>query len=394
MKKLISLLVSLFLLVGLFAVPAMAEGVSKDEIKIGFIYIGDENEGYTYAHYAGAMAMKEALGLSDSQLIFKMNTPESSAAYDAAIDLVDSGCNIIFANSFGFEDYIVMAASENPDVQFCHASGVQASASGLENMHNYFTAIHEARYVSGVVAGLKLNDMIANGTITAETAKMGYVGAFPFAEVVSGYTAFYLGARSVCPSVTMDVLYTNSWSDAALEKVTAEALIAGGAVLIGQHSDTTGPSVACEAAGVPIVGYNISMIPTAPTQALTSSAAVWGPYVTYAVQSVIDGTVIDTDYCKGFAEGAVQVTELNANTVVAGTEEKVAEVIATLTSGELKVFDCSTFTVGGEVVTTYNTVYGFEGNELIADGHFREAELRSAPCFELRIDGINEKTAE
>ena len=392
MKKLLGLVLSLVLMLNLFSFAAVAETISKEDIKIGFIYIGDENEGYTFAHYDAAMKMKEALGLSDDQLIFKMNTPETEAAYDSAVDHAEQGCNIIFANSFGFESYIVMAASEYPEIQFCHASGVQASASGLTNMHNYFTAIHEGRYVSGVVAGLKLNEMIDNGTITADTAKIGYVGAFPFAEVVSGYTAFFLGARSICPSVTMDVRYTNSWSDASLEKETAEALIAGGAVLIGQHSDTTGPSVACEAKNVPIVGYNISMIPTAPNYALTSAAANWAPFVTYAVESVLNGTTIETDWCQGYVEGAVGITELNEKAVAKGTQEKVDEVIATLVDGTFKVFDTATFTVNGETTTSYNTVYGFEGNEMIGDGHFREAELRSAPCFELRIDGITELT--
>ena len=391
MKKLGSLLLVLCLVLGMVTVSASAEGVPADQIKVGFIYIGDENEGYTYSHYQAALEMKEALGLTDDQLIFKWLIPESEACYEAAVDLAEQGCNIIFANSFGHEDFLFQAAKEYPEIQFCHATGTKAAATGLANTHNYFTAIHEARYVSGVVAGMKLNQMIEEGKITAETAKIGYVGAYPYAEVISGFTSFFLGARSMCPSATMQVTYTNSWASADLEKEAAEALIADGCVLISQHADTTGASTACEAAGVPIVGYNISMIPTAPTMALTSPTNNWAPYVTFAVKSVIDGTEIPADWCKGFVDGAVATTELNEAAVAPGTAEKVAEVEKALIDGTLHVFDCSTFTVEGKAVESYNTVYGFEGNEMIKDGYFCEAELRSAPCFELIVDGITLK---
>ncbi|MEG2949629.1 MAG: BMP family ABC transporter substrate-binding protein [Clostridia bacterium] len=372
-------------------VSAVAEGVPADKIKVGFIYIGDENEGYTYSHYKGALEMKKTFGLTDEQIIVKWLVPESEACYEAAVDLAEQGCNIIFANSFGMESYLFQAAKEYPNIQFCHATGTQALTSELTNVHNYFTAIYEARYVSGVVAGLKLSQMIADGKIKAEEAKIGYVGAYPFAEVVSGYTSFFLGARSVCPSATMQVTYTNSWASADLEKAAAEALIADKCVLISQHADTTGASTACEAAGVPIVGYNISMIPTAPTQALTSPTNNWAPYVTFAVKNVIEGTEIPRDWCKGFADDAVTVTELNEKVVAPGTAEKVAQVEQDIKDGKLHVFDCASFTVGGETVTTFDTAFGFEGNQLVADGYFHESELRSAPCFELRIDGITEK---
>lgn len=391
MKKLGSLLLVLCLVLGMVTVSAVAEGVPADKIKVGFIYIGDENEGYTYSHYKGALEMKKTFGLTDEQIIVKWLVPESEACYEAAVDLAEQGCNIIFANSFGMESYLFQAAKEYPNIQFCHATGTQALASELTNVHNYFTAIYEARYVSGVVAGLKLSQMIADGKIKAEEAKIGYVGAYPFAEVVSGYTSFFLGARSVCPSATMQVTYTNSWASADLEKAAAEALIADKCVLISQHADTTGASTACEAAGVPIVGYNISMIPTAPTQALTSPTNNWAPYVTFAVKNVIEGTEIPRDWCKGFADDAVTVTELNEKAIAPGTAEKVAQVEQDIKDGKLHVFDCASFTVGGETVTTFDTAFGFEGNQLVSDGYFHESELRSAPCFELRIDGITEK---
>jgi basic membrane protein A len=310
------------------------------------------------------------------------------------LDLADQGCNIIFGTSFGYEDYLMQAAAEYPDIQFCHATGYQAASSGLSNMHNYFDNIFEARYVSGVVAGLKLNEMIEDGTITAEEAKIGYVGAFPYAEVVSGYTSFYLGARSVCESATMEVQYTNSWSDMSAEQETAEALIADKCVLISQHADTTGAPTACESNGVPVVGYNVDMTTVAPTTALVSATNDWSAYYTYAVQCVLDGTAIDTDWSQGFAEGSVALTQLSEN-CAEGTQEKVDEVIASIKDGSFHVFDTSTFTVNGssiEDLMASDSEYE-KYNDYVYDGYFHESELASAPAFDLRIDGITELTA-
>ena len=335
MKKLLSLILALSMTV-MMLVGCQSGGSTEDtdkdntaksedstsensDIKVGIIYIGDENEGYTEAHMTGIKEMKEALGLSDDQVIEVTNIPEDQTCYDTAKDLVGQGCNVIFANSFGHEDYMIEAAKEFPDVEFCHATGFKAASSGLSNMHNYFTAIYESRYVSGVVAGMKLNEMIEKGEITADKCKIGYVGAYPYAEVISGYTAFYLGVKSVCESATMEVQYTNSWASMDLEKSTAEALIADGCVLISQHADTVGAATACEAAGVPIVGYNVSMIATAPNTALTSASINWGPYYTYAVKAVMDGEKIDTDWCKGYSEGADCITELNKNVIIAAS---------------------------------------------------------------------------
>ena len=364
---------------------SVVKGVANDDLKVGFIYIGDENEGYTAAHYYGAKAMQEALGLKDDQLIFKWNTPEDETCYDAAVDLAEQGCNIIFANSFNFEPFIIQAAKEYPEIQFCHATGYQAKSSGLANMHNYFTSVYESRYVSGVVAGMKLNEMIEEGKITADQAVIGYVGAFPFAEVISGYTSFYLGARSVCPSVTMKVTYVNNWSSFDLEKEAAEALIADGCVLISQHSDTTGPATACEAKGVPMVGYNISMTSVAPNQALTSASIDWAPYVTYATKCVLEGEEIVVDWCKGYADGADKITELNEKVIAAGTADKVAEVEAAIKNGTLHVFDTTTWTVDGAHLDSYKDDFG---NEYISDGYFHESELASAPAFNIIIDGV------
>lgn len=390
MKKLLSLV--LVLAMAMICTAAFAEGVPADQIKVGYIYIGDENEGYTAAHYYGAQAMMEALGLTEDQVIVKWNTPETEAAYDAAIDLAEAGCNIIIGNSFNFESHMIEVAREYPEIEFCHATGYQAALCGLDNFHNYFTSVYESRYVAGVVAGLKLNEMIANGEITAEEAVMGYVGAYPFAEVISGYTSFFLGARSVCESVTMKVKFTNSWSSFDLEKEAAEALIAQGCVLISQHADTTGAPTACEAAGVPCVGYNISMIPVAPNTALTSASIDWAPYNTYAVESVINGTEIAVDWCEGYATGADKITELNEATVAAGTAEKVAEVEAAIIDGSIKVFDTSTFTVGGDTLENQiaNNADYAKYADYVSDGCFHESELASAPAFDIAIDGIEQ----
>jgi len=385
MKKFASILLVLCMILGM---TASASAVSASDIKVGMICIGDENEGYSANHINGLLRGMEALGIAKEQVTFKYNIPETEAAYEAAIDLAEQGCNIIFANSFGHETYIALAAEEYPEIEFCHATGTSAMNAGLENFHNYFAAIYEARYVSGVVAGLKLNEMIESGKITAEAAKIGYVGAYPFEEVKSGYTSFFLGVRSVCPSATMEVKFTNSWGDMALEKEAAEALIANGCVLISQHADTTGAPTACEAAGVPCVGYNISMIPAAPNSALTSSYVNWAAYYSFALENVLAGNTFPADWSAGYVDGAVAVTELNPVTVPAGAAEKVAEVEAALKAGTLKVFDTTTWTVNGETLSTYTTAYGLDGIEMISDGYFHESEVRSAPYFGIDIDGI------
>lgn len=370
---------------------AQADPVAKEDIKVGAIYVGDENEGYTEAHMIGIQDMKEALGLEDGQVIEKFNIPEDESCYDAAVDLAEQGCQIIFANSFGHEDYMIQAASEYPDIQFCHATGYQAASSGLENMHNYFTSVYESRYVSGVVAGMKLKELYGEDT----DAKIGYVGAYSYAEVISGYTAFFLGVRSVTPNVTMEVKYTGSWADQALEKETADALISDGCVLISQHADTTGAASACEAAGVPDVGYNVSMLGAAPTQALTSASIKWGPYYTEAVQDIIDGNPVPVDWCKGHSDGAVWITDLGEN-CAEGTQEAVDDTWAKIDSGELKVFDTSKFTYdGGKTMESTLDVTGADGNpayaqEYIEDGAFQESTFGSAPAFATVIDGITE----
>ncbi|MDK2866079.1 MAG: basic rane protein [Clostridiales bacterium] len=365
---------------------------TEDLFKVGVIYIGDENEGYTAAHMDGIKEMKAALGLSDDQVIEKTHIGEDEGCYDAAVDLAEQGCDIIFANSFGHEDYMIQAAKEFPEVQFAHATGFQAAMSGLPNMHNYFTAVYESRYVSGIVAGLKINEMIANGDITADEAKMGYVGAYPYAEVVSGYTSFFLGAKSVCPTVTMEVQYTNSWADMSAENEVATQLISDGAVVISQHADTTGAPTACEEAGVPVVGYNVDMISVAPNAALTSATINWGPYYTYAAKNAMDGTEIATDWCQGYIDGAVGLSPLNDAVIADGTVDAVDAAVTGIKDGSLKVFDTTTFTVGGSSIEDLiaNNADFAKYADYVSDGYFHESELISAPAFDLRIDGISE----
>ena len=388
MKKFLALALCLVMMLGCAAV---AEGIPANEIKVGVILLHDENVGYDYAHILGRDYMKETLGLSDDQIITEYNIPENEECYDAAIRLVSKGCNIIFADSFGHEDYLKQAAEENPDVQFCHATGYQAASSGLDNLHNFMPSVYESRYVSGIVAGLKLAEVYGADT----DAKIGYVGAFSYAEVVSGYTAFFLGVRSICPNVTMEVKYTGSWADQATEREVAQALIEGGCVLISQHADTTGAASACEELGVWHVGYNVGMIDTAPNTTLTSASLKWGPDYAFFVNALINGEELPADRSDGYESDAVWITELNEKTIAAGTQEAVDAAVAAIKDGTLHVFNNATFTVNGETVTSTADIEGFHGVEhMVTDEsgvtYFAEQNGFAAPAFSLRIDGITE----
>ncbi len=371
-------------------------GVAKEDIKVGFIFLHDENSTYDKNFIDAATAVVEKLGLTEEQAIFKVNVPEGTECYDAAAELADDGCDLIFADSFGHEDFMIEAAKEFPEVVFCHATGTKAHTENLPNFYNAFASIYEGRYLVGVAAGLKLNEMIENGDITAEEAKMGYVGAHPYAEVKSGYTSFYLGAKSVCPTVTMDVKFTNSWFDIALEKEAANALINDGCVLISQHADSEGAPKACEEAGVPNVAYNLDTRIWGPNTALVSSKINWAPYFEHIINAVINGTEIEQDYCYGLEEGSVEILGLNETVAAAGTTEKLEEVKAALIAGETKVFDTATFTVDGAALESYKADVDSDeaftpDTEVVSDGYFHESEYRSAPYFDIDIDGINLK---
>ena len=279
--------------------------------------------------------------------------PRVRNAYDAACELADAGCNFVFADSFGHEDYIIEAAREFPDVQFCHATGTKAHTEGLDNFHNAFASIYEGRYLAGIAAGMKLNEMIANGEITEDQAKMGYVGAYTYAEVISGYTSFFLGARSVCPSVTMEVTFTGSWYDETAEKEGANKLIDDGCVLISQHADSMGAPTACETAGVPNVSYNGSTESACPNTFLVSSRINWAPYFRVCnglrSRAAMPLTQTGQEICK---TGSVELTSLG-KAVAEGTQEAIDEAAAKLEDGSLHVFDISTFTVDGKTLDSY-----------------------------------------
>ena len=402
MKKFLAMLLALVM-----ALSLVACGEKKDDtqgngdgdataakVKVGFITLHDENSTYDKNFIDAAKEACANLGLVENEDYFiKTNVGETEQCAEVAADLVDAGCNIIFADSFGHEPYMIEVAKANPEVQFCHSTGTRAHTEGLANYHNAFASIYEGRYLAGIAAGLKLNAMIDAGDIKADEAKMGYVGAFTYAEVVSGYTSFYLGAKSVCPTVTMDVTFTGSWYDETLEKEGAEKLIQGGCKLISQHADSLGAPTACENAGVPNVSYNGSTQAACPNTYIISSRINWAPYYEYAIKAVMDGTAIDVDWTGTLATNSVVLTDLNTTVAAEGTAEAIATATEKLEKGEIHVFDCSTFTVKGEALTSYMADVDAGDNapdtEVVHDGYFAESEKRSAPYFDLEIDGIN-----
>ena len=419
MKKFLAMLLALVM-----ALSLVACGEKKDDtqgngdgdataakVKVGFITLHDENSTYDKNFIDAAKEACANLGLVENEDYFiKTNVGETEQCAEVAADLVDAGCNIIFADSFGHEPYMIEVAKANPEVQFCHSTGTRAHTEGLANYHNAFASIYEGRYLAGIAAGLKLNAMIEAGDIKAEEAKMGYVGAFTYAEVVSGYTSFYLGAKSVCPTVTMDVTFTGSWYDETLEKEGAEKLIQGGCKLISQHADSLGAPTACENAGVPNVSYNGSTQAACPNTYIISSRINWAPYYEYAIKAVMNGTTIDTDWTGTLATGSVVLTDLNTTVAAEGTAEAIAAATEKLEKGEIHVFDCSTFTTKADDtmnafkvdylkvdadghITSYmadvDTDQAYTGDtEVVHDGYFAESEKRSAPYFDLEIDGI------
>ena len=403
MKKFLAMLLALVMALSLVACGEKKDPTGDDtktpaegsKVKVGFITLHDENSTYDKNFIDAAKEACANLGLVENEDYFiKTNVGETEQCAEVAADLVDAGCNIIFADSFGHEPYLIQVAKENPDVQFCHSTGTRAHTEGLANYHNAFASIYEGRYLAGIAAGMKLNAMIEAGDIKAEEAKMGYVGAFTYAEVVSGYTSFYLGAKSVCPTVTMDVTFTGSWYDETLEKEGAEKLIQGGCKLISQHADSLGAPTACENAGVPNVSYNGSTQAACPNTYIISSRINWAPYYEYAIKAVMDGTAIDADWTGTLSTNSVVLTDLNTTVAAEGTAEAIAAATEKLEKGEIHVFDCSTFTVKGEALTSYmadvNTDDAYTPDtEVVHDGYFSESEFRSAPYFDLQIDGIN-----
>lgn len=378
------------------------------DIQIGVICVHDENSGYDMAHIEGVTNACNELGISMDNVTFKYNVPEDQKCYDAAADLADSGCDIIFSDSYGHQSFMLQAAQEFPDVIFVACTGDQAASSGQSNLKNIFPYTYESRYVSGVVAGMKLKELMDSGAVT--DPKVGYVGAYPYAEVVSGYTAFLLGIQSIVPEAYMEVQYTNSWFDLTKENETALALMENGCVIIGQHADSTGAPSAVQAEHekgkeVYSIGYNIDMLSVAPDAALTSSQNVWSVLYKATLEKFLAGEEVPTDYACGYAEGAQTISALGP-ACAEGTQEAVDAAWAGIKDGSLKVFDTSKFTcqpaadgsyqvdADGHVTSAFaldsDGDFVADTGEAIVDGAFAESVLRSAPYFALRIDGITE----
>lgn len=415
-KKILAVILSVLFVVGCFAGCSSSGGNSdasdnadtndtaKTDLKVGFIFLHDENSTYDKNFMTAAEEACEKMGV---EILKKTNIKEDDSCYNAAAELVDEGCDIVFADSFGHEDYMIQAAEDFPEVQFLHATGTKAHTEGLDNYHNAFASIYEGRYLAGVAAGMKLNEMIADGKITEDQAKMGYVGAYTYAEVISGYTSFYLGAKSICPSVTMEVTFTGSWYDETAEKEGAQKLINDGCVLISQHADSMGAPTACEEKNVPNVSYNGSTQQACPNTFIVSSRIDWAPYLEYAIQCVKDGEAINADWTGTLDTGSVVLTDVNDNVAAKDTQAKIDEVKAALEDGSIHVFDTSTFTVTVTDDKNVNAKVDADGHltsymadvdtdadytadtEAVSDGYFHESENRSAPYFDVQIDGID-----
>lgn len=380
-KRILALLLAGVMAIGLTAcggndtTPAENEGdaeqtagIAAADLKVGLILVGEAADAYNKNHIEGMQAACEKLGLDyDTQVVVKANIGEDSTCADAIGELIDAGCHAIFADSFGHEQYMVEAAPDYPEVQFCHVTGYQGASDTLDNTHNYFAKIYEARYLAGIAAGLK-----------TETNKLGYVAAKPFAEVISGYTAFYLGAKSVNPDVTMLVNYTNEWSDATKEATNAQALIDQGCDVISQHSDTSSPATTAETNGIFAVGYNDDMVPVAPNAALVSARVNWGAYYEYALDCLLKGEAIAQDWCGSYAENACYLSDLNEAIIADGTQEAIEAAAKGIADGSVQVFAGPLHGVDAD------------GEELnLAEGEFYEENKdSSAPSFAYVVDGI------
>ncbi len=395
-KKILSLVLAVVMLVSaVFMLSAC--GNEKKDIKAALICLHGDSSTYDKNFIEAFKQACANKGLTEDDYTIITDIPEGTECYDKAADFADNGYDVIFADSFGHEAYMIKAAKEFPNVQFCHATGTKAHTEGLEIYQNAFASIYQGRYLAGVAAGLKLVELYgdADGKVSDENAKIGYVGAHPYAEVVSGYTSFYLGAKSIVENVTMEVRYTNSWYDETAEKTTAEALIEAGCKLISQHADSMGAPTACENANIPNVAYNGT---TGKNTFVIASRIDWVPYFEYMLDCVMRGRDIEDDWTGTLANGAVKVTALG-DSAAEGTQAKLDEISAKLNDGSLKVFDCSTFTVNGEHLTEYLADvddagdYIPETNVIKTENgvtFFDESAFRSAPYFDIRIDGITE----
>ena len=411
MKKLLTIVMALALAIVACVSCGNDQSSDKGAVKAGLITLHDENSTYDKNFIDAFKAACEAKGIDYT---IKSGIPEGNECYDAATQLADEGCNFIFADSFGHESFLLKAAKELPNVQFSHATGTTAHTENQANFHNAFASSYEGRYVAGVAAGLKLKDMMEKDSSVKPV--IGYVGAFTYAEVISGYTSWYLGVKSIVPEVTMKVQFTGSWYDETAERLAAETLINEGCVVISQHADSMGAPNACETAGVPNISYNGSTENACPNTFVISSRINWQPYFEYCIDAVANKTTIAYDWVGGLGDtrstGSVCYTELGKKAPVAGTDDAIANVVAKLKSGELKVFDVRNFTVTVNVneklnvnatvdaeghLTGYmadvNTDAAYTADTQVVKTengvtYFAESEFRSAPYFDIQIDGI------
>lgn len=397
-KKIVSLVLAIVMLVSVvITLGSCGDGGEDKTIKAAMICLHGDSSTYDKNFIDAFKQACANKGLTEDDYTIITDIPEGTECYDKAADFADNGYNVIFADSFGHEAYMIQAAREFPDVQFCHATGTKAHTEGLSNYQNAFASIYQGRFLAGVAAGLKLVELYgdAEGKVSDENAKIGYVGAHPYAEVVSGYTSFYLGVKSVVENVTMEVRYTGTWYDETAEKTTAEALIEAGCKLISQHADSMGAPTACENNKIPNVAYNGA---TGKNTFVIASRIDWVPYFEYMLDCVMNGKDIADDWTGTLANGAVKITALGS-AAAEGTQEKLDEVAAKLNDGTLKVFDCATFTVNGEHLTEYLADVDDAGdfqpdtNVIRTENgvtFFDESADRSAPYFDIRIDGITE----
>ena len=394
MKKVVALILALCMcLTAALTVTAMADGIAKEDIKLGVITLHDELSTYDKNFIDAAKEAAANMGLTEDQIKIVSGINEEEVCYDTAAELAEDGYNIIFADSFGHEDFMIKAAKEFPEVEFCHATGTKAHTENIANFHNAFASIYEGRFLAGVAAGMKLKQLQDEGKLKGETPLMGYVGAYPYEEVKSGYTSFFLGAKSIVPDVQMKVIFTQSWYNEELEKTAAKSLIAANCDLISQHADSMGAPTACEEAGIPNVSYNMATVEHCPNTYIAASRINWVPYFEYIIAQRIAGEPIATDWTGNIETGSVELISVNEQAAAPGTVEKVEEIKQKLLNGEVKVFDTATFTVNGETLTTAMANVDADDaytpdTEAIADGYFHESEFRSAPYFGIDIDGI------
>ena len=374
--------------------PAAA---APSDFKVALICLHGDSSTYDKNFIEAFKAACANKGIDEANYSIVTDIPEGVECYEQAANFADDGYNLVFADSFGHESYMMQAAEEFPEVRFCHATGVMAHTAELSNFSDAFASIYEGRYLAGVAAGLKLVELYGDeeGKVADEDCKIGYVGAWPYAEVISGYTSFYLGVKSVVENVTMEVRYTNSWYDETAEKTTALALIDAGCKLISQHADSMGAPTACEERNIPNVSYNGSTAEACPNTFIIASRINWTPYFEYAIDCAINGKDIEADWTGTIATGSVVLTDLGP-AAAPGTAEKLEEVKAALVAGSLHVFGTDTFTVNGEALTEYlaDVDGDFVGEtNVIHDGYFDESGegFRSAPYFDIIIDGITVK---